>query len=103
MADKDKLANRRVKVLKKAERLGNVSKACRRSGIDRNSFYKYKKRHKKHGLKGLKNLSCTPHSHPRATPPEIVKKILDLSSRNPNLRCVDILSILRWQCISISF
>ena len=35
----EKLAHRRLTVLELAERLGNVSEACRRGGIDRTSFY----------------------------------------------------------------
>ena len=34
----EKLAHRRLTVLELAERLGNVSEACRRVGIDRTSF-----------------------------------------------------------------
>jgi hypothetical protein len=34
----EKLAHRRLTVLEPAERLGNVSGACRRGGIDRTSF-----------------------------------------------------------------
>jgi hypothetical protein len=33
-----KLAHRRMTVLELAERLGNVSEACRRGGMDRTSF-----------------------------------------------------------------
>ena len=35
----EKLAHRRLTVLELAERLGNVTEACRRGGIDRTSFY----------------------------------------------------------------
>ena len=34
----EKLAHRRLTVLELAERLGNVSEACRRGGIDRTSW-----------------------------------------------------------------
>jgi hypothetical protein len=34
-----KLAHKRMKVLQLAESLGNVKEACRRSGMDRASFY----------------------------------------------------------------
>jgi transposase-like protein len=45
-----KLAHRRMTVLELAERLGNVSEACRRGGIDRTSFYEWKRRFQLHGL-----------------------------------------------------
>jgi hypothetical protein len=41
---KEKLAHRRLTVLELAERLGNFAEACRRSGIDRTSFYGWKRR-----------------------------------------------------------
>jgi len=34
-----KLAHKRLTVLQLAESLGNVTEACRRSGMDRRSFY----------------------------------------------------------------
>jgi transposase-like protein len=39
----EKLAHRRLTVLEPAERLGNVAEACRRGGIDRTSFYDWKR------------------------------------------------------------
>ena len=47
---REKLAHRRMTVLELAERLGNVSEACRRGGIDRTSFYDWKRRFRLHGL-----------------------------------------------------
>ena len=52
----EKLAHRRLTVLELAERLGNVSEACRRGGIDRTSFYDWKRRFQLEGLDGLKDL-----------------------------------------------
>ena len=46
----EKLAHRRLTVLELAERLGNVSEACRRGGIDRTSFYAWKRRFQLEGL-----------------------------------------------------
>jgi transposase-like protein len=55
-----KLAHRRLTVLELAERLGNVAEACRRGGIDRTSFYDWKRRFQLEGLDGLRR-------SPRAT------------------------------------
>src|SRR5215217_3218826 len=52
----EKLAHRRLTVLELAERLGNVAEACRRGGIDRTSFYDWKRRFQLEGLDGLKDL-----------------------------------------------
>ncbi len=59
ITDKDlatKVARKRLSVLEMAEALGNVSEACRRSGMDRTSFYEWRRRFQTHGLEGLKDL-----------------------------------------------
>ena len=38
-----KLAEHRLSVLELAKELGNVSEACRRRGLDRTSFYEWKR------------------------------------------------------------
>ena len=65
----EKLAHRRLTVLELAERLGNVTEACRRGGIDRTRFYDRKRRLQTHGLDGLKDLPPIAKSHPMTTPP----------------------------------
>jgi hypothetical protein len=58
-----KLAHRRLTVLELAARLGNVAEACRRGGIDRTSFYEWKRRFQLEGLDGLKDLPPIAKSH----------------------------------------
>jgi transposase InsO family protein len=70
-----KLAHRRLTVVELAERLGNVAEACRRGGIDRTSFYDWKRRFQLEGLDGLKDLPPIAKSHPMATPPEMAARI----------------------------
>src|ERR1700759_5735606 len=55
-----------------------VSHACRHFGISRKTFYKWKKRYDEHGDSGLCDQSRTPQNSPRATPHEVVSKILYL-------------------------
>jgi transposase-like protein len=55
----EKLARQRLSVLQLAQALGSVSAACRRAGMDRTSFYEWKRRFQTHGLEGLKSLSRT--------------------------------------------
>jgi hypothetical protein len=40
----EKLARQRLAVLQLAQALGSVSVACRRAGMDRTSFYEWKRR-----------------------------------------------------------
>lgn len=79
----EKLALQRLKVLELAQRLGSVTQACRAGGMDRTSFYEWKRRYQTHGLEGLRDLPPVHRSHPFTTPPHVREAILELSSKNP--------------------
>lgn len=83
----EKLAHRRMTVLELAERLGNVSEACRRGGIDRTSFYDWKRRFQLQGLDGLKDLPPVAKNHPMTTPAEVVERICALALQHPAYGC----------------
>ena len=71
ITDKDpaiKLARKRLSVLELAQELGSVSKACKQAGMNRTSFYEWKRRFQTHGLEGLKDLPPVHKSHPQTTP-----------------------------------
>jgi transposase InsO family protein len=84
---REKLAHRRMTVLELAERLGNVSEACRRGGLDRTSFYDWKRRFQLQGLDGLKDLQPVAKSHPMTTPAEVVARLLELALEHPAYGC----------------
>jgi hypothetical protein len=65
-----KLAESRLSVLELAKELGNVAEACRQRGLDRTSFYEWKRRFQTQGFEGLKDLPPIHRSHPQTTPPE---------------------------------
>jgi transposase InsO family protein len=90
----EKLAHRRLRVLELAERLGNVAEACRRGGIDRTSFYDWKRRFQTHGLDGLKDLPPIAKSHPMTTPPEVEARIEELALAHPAYGCNRIEALL---------
>ena len=78
-ADQIRLTTWRCKVLRQAEQSArNVSWTCRHFGIARKTFYKWKRRFAEHGEAGLCDRARTPHRSPRATPPEVVSKLLYL-------------------------
>jgi hypothetical protein len=52
MTAKKKLAHKRLTLLQLAEKLGNVSKACRMHKVSRIQFYEYKRSFKEFGLEG---------------------------------------------------
>ena len=90
ITDKDpavKLARHRLSVLQLAEELGSVSKACKQAGMDRTSFYEWKRRFQTHGLVGLKDLPPVHKSHPMTTPPEVQARIRELALRHPTRGC----------------
>jgi hypothetical protein len=98
----EKIAYFRLSVLELAERLGNVSQACRERGMTRTQFYKYKRRYEQYGLEGLKNLPPIHKSHPHSTPPELMKEVLDLSLKHPGWGCVKLSQFLKSRGKSIS-
>src|SRR6266700_6662167 len=68
----------RQRVLGQAAVDGNVARVCRRFGISRKSFYKWKRRVEEHGEAGLCDRPRTPQRSPRATAREVISKILYL-------------------------
>jgi transposase len=77
--DQVRLTTWRFKVLRQAdERARSVARTCRHFGISRKTFYKWKRRFVEHGEAGLCDRARTPHRSPRATPPEVVSKLLYL-------------------------
>lgn len=97
-----KLARQRFSVLEMAEALGNVSEACRRGGMDRTSFYEWKRRFQTHGLAGLKDLPPITKHQPNSTPPELEAKVIATSLEHPSWGCVKLADHLRNQGIWIS-
>jgi transposase InsO family protein len=80
---KQKLAHKRLTLLQLAEKLGNVSKACRMHKVSRSQFYEYKRSFQQHGLDGLVDKPPIPLSHPKQVPDETKKRIIDLSLEQP--------------------
>ena len=68
----------RSKILQHAAAISNVERTCRRFGISRKTFYKWRRRFVEHGDAGLCDRSPTPRRVPRATADEVVSKILYL-------------------------
>ena len=57
-------AHARLRMLKDAKRLGNVSAACRQHRVSRKTFYKWRGRYDG-TVESLMDQSRRPHSHPR--------------------------------------
>lgn len=83
MAAKTKLAQKRLTLLQLAEKLGNVSKACRMHKVSRSQFYEYKRAFQECGLDGLIDKPPIPGSHPNELDDKIKQRIIDLSLAHP--------------------
>lgn len=106
ITDKDpavKLARKRLSVLELAQELGSVSKACKQAGMDRTSFYEWKRRFQTHGLEGLKDLPPIVKNHPQTTPPATVERILVLAMEQPTKGCNYLSALLAQEGIAVSF
>lgn len=78
-AEQTRLVSWRLKVLRHASEVThNVARTCRHFGLSRQAFYKWQRRYAQHGEAGLCDRPRAPHRSPRATPPEVVSKILYL-------------------------
>lgn len=87
LQDDEDIKKDRIRLLRLAERLGNISKACRREGVSRTQFYEYKRRLQMCGPEGLKNHPPVHKGHPQATPREVLELILGTSKANPSWGC----------------
>ena len=54
MTLEDRVLHFRLRVLQRAQELGNVSAACRELGVSRTSFYRWKRRLVAYGVDGLR-------------------------------------------------
>jgi transposase InsO family protein len=98
----EKIALQRLKVLELSEKLGSVTAACRQSGMDRTSFYEWKRRYQTHGLEGLIDLPPVHKTHPFTTPAHVRQAVLELSAPNPAWGCKRIALELEGQGIVLS-
>lgn len=102
MTAKKKIAQKRLTLLQLAERLRNVSEACRHHGVSRSQFYEYKRAFQEYGLEGLVDRPPIPKSCPHETAPELRDKIISLSLEHPAWGPVRIADHLRLEGTSLS-
>lgn len=83
----EKIALSRLRILKLAEELKNVSAACRQGSMDRSSFYEWRRRFQTHGMDGLRDLPPVRKTHPNRTPEPVERAVVDLSKEHPAWGC----------------
>lgn len=77
----------RLQVLELADEIGNVAEACRRFGVNRTSFYAWKRRYEREGLAGLDDHRPVRRAHPQQTPRDVVQRICEIAMAHPDLGC----------------
>lgn len=83
MTAEKKLAHKRLTLLQLAEKLGNISKACRMHKVSRSQFYEYKRSFQEFGLEGLVDKPPIPASQPNQITEETKVRIITLSLEHP--------------------
>ncbi|MDI6800077.1 MAG: helix-turn-helix domain-containing protein, partial [Actinomycetota bacterium] len=79
MTAKEKVAQRKLSMLELAEKLKNVSEACRIMGYSRTQFYEIKRSFQVHGFEGLLDKPPIPNTVPSKTDPEVEAKVIEIS------------------------
>ncbi len=84
MTAERKIAQNRLSLLQLADRLRNVSEACRRRGISRSQFYEYKRAFQERGFEGLTDRPPILKTFPNETPCDVKEKIITRSLEHPS-------------------
>lgn len=102
MTTQDRLINAKINILQLAQELGNISKACKKAGIARSSFYEIKKAFEQFGRAGLEP---TPRRRPRMPnqySEELEQKILGTTREWPSYSYNRIANGLRLLGVSVT-
>jgi len=84
MTTDTRIISHKLSLLKLAQSINNISKACRERFVSRTTFYEYKARFETYGISGLEDKPKPVPKMPNETRKEIVEKVLEFSRRYPS-------------------
>jgi transposase InsO family protein len=103
MAALSQSIRRKLSLLKLAEELGNVSKACQIMGYHRDSFYEIRRSFQKGGVSALVEEKRGPRApHPNRVSAEIEARILDYALSKPTHGAQRVANELRLEGLTVS-
>lgn len=83
MKTEEKIIKNKVGLLKLAEELGNVSRACKIMGYSRDSFYRFRELYDEKGEEGLREISRRKPLKANRVAPEIEEAVLKFATDTP--------------------
>jgi len=102
MTNDQKIIKNKVGLLRLAQELDNVSKACKVMGYSRDSFYRFKKLYDEKGEAGLQEISRKKPLLKNRVAPEIEEKVVQIATDNPALGQVRVSNQLRQEGTVVS-
>ena len=102
MKTEEKIIKNKLGLLNLAQKLGNVSEACRVMGFSRDSFYRYQELHDKYGEEGLREISRSKPNKKNRVAEAVENAVVEFAFENPAYGQVRVANTLKQRGIFVS-